>query len=228
MAESLRQAKEEILIAGWWLHPDVLLERSGDVERGKWEALLHTLQEAAERGVRVCCLIFREMAIAMPLQSAYTEATLRELHPTIHVMRHPPGGGAPTPWSHHEKLVIVDQHVAFVGGLDLALGRHDDVNHELIVENSEYLYPGVDYANPRWKDFTNVHDSSQDIINRIKHPRMPWHDIHAQVRVLVSPHSCPSPLSTLDAAKPHAILCSDRTRVTGGRHAGPRLGSAFY
>jgi hypothetical protein len=47
------------------------------------------------------------------------------------VLRHPHGGTAPHPWSHHEKLVIVDQHVAFVGGLDLAFGRYDDTRHEV-------------------------------------------------------------------------------------------------
>ena len=26
-------------------------------------------------------------------------------------------------WSHHEKLVVIDQTLAFVGGIDLAFGR---------------------------------------------------------------------------------------------------------
>lgn len=34
-------------------------------------------------------------------------------------------------WAHHEKLVIVDQSVAFVGGIDLAYGRWDDDEHRL-------------------------------------------------------------------------------------------------
>jgi phospholipase D1/2 len=29
-------------------------------------------------------------------------------------------------WSHHEKLVVIDQKIAFVGGIDLCFGRWDD------------------------------------------------------------------------------------------------------
>lgn len=34
-------------------------------------------------------------------------------------------------WAHHEKLVVIDQSVAFVGGIDLAYGRWDDNEHRL-------------------------------------------------------------------------------------------------
>lgn len=34
-------------------------------------------------------------------------------------------------WAHHEKLVIVDQTYAFVGGIDLCYGRWDDNKHRL-------------------------------------------------------------------------------------------------
>jgi phospholipase D1/2 len=34
-------------------------------------------------------------------------------------------------WAHHEKMVAIDQSVAFVGGLDLAFGRWDDSQYRL-------------------------------------------------------------------------------------------------
>lgn len=34
-------------------------------------------------------------------------------------------------WAHHEKMVAIDQSVAFVGGLDLAFGRWDDSDYRL-------------------------------------------------------------------------------------------------
>lgn len=34
-------------------------------------------------------------------------------------------------WANHEKMVAIDQSVAFVGGLDLAFGRWDDSNYRL-------------------------------------------------------------------------------------------------
>lgn len=49
-------------------------------------------------------------------------------------MRHPEH--APTTgvflWSHHEKCVIIDQSVAFMGGVDLCFGRWDDDLHRLV------------------------------------------------------------------------------------------------
>ena len=42
-------------------------------------------------------------------------------------MRHPdhfPGTGTFF-WAHHEKLLIIDQLIAFVGGVDLCYGRYD-------------------------------------------------------------------------------------------------------
>ena len=35
-------------------------------------------------------------------------------------------------WSHHEKLVVIDRNIAFVGGIDLAFGRWDTHSHSLI------------------------------------------------------------------------------------------------
>lgn len=34
-------------------------------------------------------------------------------------------------WAHHEKMVAIDQTVAFVGGIDLAFGRWDDCKYRL-------------------------------------------------------------------------------------------------
>lgn len=34
-------------------------------------------------------------------------------------------------WAHHEKIVVIDQTVAFVGGIDLCYGRWDNHEHRL-------------------------------------------------------------------------------------------------
>lgn len=48
------------------------------------------------------------------------------------VMRHPDHvSSAVYLWAHHEKIVVIDQSVAFVGGIDLAYGRWDDKEHRL-------------------------------------------------------------------------------------------------
>ena len=47
-------------------------------------------------------------------------------------MRHPDHvSSAVYLWAHHEKIIVIDQSVAFVGGIDLAYGRWDDREHRL-------------------------------------------------------------------------------------------------
>ena len=41
-------------------------------------------------------------------------------------------------WSHHEKTVVIDQTLAFVGGIDLCYGRWDTHEHPL---NDDYDVP---------------------------------------------------------------------------------------
>jgi phospholipase D1/2 len=46
----------------------------------------------------------------------------------LQIFRHPDAGATVSDylWAHHEKLVIVDQMYAFVGGIDLCYGRYSD------------------------------------------------------------------------------------------------------
>lgn len=63
-------------------------------------------------------------------------------------------------WSHHEKLCLVDNRVAAMGGLDACFGRWDTPNHELADVHPQNfyktLYPGQDYNNSRLMDFQTV------------------------------------------------------------------------
>lgn len=58
--------------------------------------------------------------------------SLASLTSSQQVMRHPNHMSAVVfLWAHHEKMVAIDQSVAFVGGLDLAFGRWDDSQYRL-------------------------------------------------------------------------------------------------
>lgn len=53
-------------------------------------------------------------------------------------------------WTHHDKVVVVDQKLAFLGGVDLCYGRYDNWRHQLSdrSEAAEALWPGDDFYNP--------------------------------------------------------------------------------
>lgn len=50
--------------------------------------------------------------------------------------------------SHHEKLVIVDNKICYIGGLDLCFGRYDTTEHK-VGDCPPLEWPGKDYYNPR-------------------------------------------------------------------------------
>ena len=67
---------------------------------------------------------------------------LQSLGRNIRVRRHPI---VPQLWSHHEKSVIIDQKVGFMGGLDICYGRWDTPEHSLTNVNDNWN--GADYTN---------------------------------------------------------------------------------
>uniref|UniRef100_A0A671L3K8 phospholipase D n=1 Tax=Sinocyclocheilus anshuiensis TaxID=1608454 RepID=A0A671L3K8_9TELE len=129
LADALEQAKEEIFITDWWLSPEVFLKRPAT---GTYWRLDKILKRKAEQGVKVCVLLYKEVELALGINSGYSKRTLMNLHPNIKVMRHPDHvASVVVLWAHHEKMVSIDQSVAFVGGLDLAFGRWDDSDYRL-------------------------------------------------------------------------------------------------
>ncbi|GMR36690.1 hypothetical protein PMAYCL1PPCAC_06885, partial [Pristionchus mayeri] len=130
-ADMMELAREEIFIADWWLSPEIYMKRPA-TEGTKWR-LDQILKRKAEQGVKIFVLMYKEMEMALGLNSIYTKKTLQALHPNIKVMRHPDHNlsNGTFFWAHHEKLIVVDQLVAFVGGVDLCFGRWDDHEHLL-------------------------------------------------------------------------------------------------
>ena len=193
LSEKLLQAKETIFITDWWLSPQVWLNRpvptqtymalayqqKDRLETGPFSRLMDILYQCANRGVKVYVLVYAECSLALTLNSAHSQNALTALHPNIQVERHPLNS-LDLLWSHHEKLVIIDQIIGYVGGLDLCWGRWDTHQHPLYEEpNAEqkYNFPGIDYSNARIRDFDKVENYLVESADRKFELRMPWHDV---------------------------------------------------
>ncbi|XP_060496727.2 phospholipase D1 isoform X1 [Panthera onca] len=130
VANAMEEAQEEIFITDWWLSPEIFLKRPV-VEGNRWR-LDCILKRKAQDGVRIFIMLYKEVELALGINSEYSKRTLMRLHPNIKVMRHPDHVSSSVYlWAHHEKIVVIDQSVAFVGGIDLAYGRWDDNEHRL-------------------------------------------------------------------------------------------------
>uniref|UniRef100_A0A8D3EBU3 Phospholipase n=1 Tax=Scophthalmus maximus TaxID=52904 RepID=A0A8D3EBU3_SCOMX len=201
VADALEEAKEEIFITDWWLSPEIFLKRPV-VEGNRWR-LDCILRRKAQQGVRIFVMLYKEVELALGINSGYSKRTLLHLHPNIKVMRHPDHVSSSVYlWAHHEKIVVVDQSVAFVGGIDLAYGRWDDREHRLTdvgsvtrsvaleqslktgvgeLQGNTRFWHGKDYCNFVFRDWIQLEKPFDDFIDRYTTPRMPWHDIASVV-----------------------------------------------
>ena len=84
-------------------------------------------------------------------------------------------------WAHHEKFIVIDYAMAFIGGLDLCFGRWDANQHPLSDVHpegvTEEIWPGQDFNNNRVMDFKKVEDWQQNELSKADYGRMPWHDV---------------------------------------------------
>ncbi|XP_077477330.1 phospholipase D1a [Stigmatopora argus] len=157
LADALEEAREEIFITDWWLSPEIFLKRPV-VEGNRWR-LDCILKRKAQQGVHIFVMLYKEVELALGINSGYSKRTLNHLHPNIKVMRHPDHVSSSVYlWAHHEKIVIIDQSVAFVGGIDLAYGRWDDGQHRLTDVGSVTRSVALEQAG---KATTHVHGASQ-------------------------------------------------------------------
>ncbi|CAB3989453.1 Phospholipase D2 [Paramuricea clavata] len=200
VADAIMAAETEIMITDWQMNPEIFMKRpDSGVNSLEWQ-LDNMLLKKADEGVKVKILLYNEMKLALDLGSDHVVKLLGK-HKNIEVHCHPDLVTAAWNlfrWSHHEKMVIVDHSIAFVGGIDLCYGRWDTRNHELM--DNYPVHPAVDgreasddkpHEYARWigKDYRNTFYNKEkqtdwekplegyEGVERNTIPRMPWHDV---------------------------------------------------
>ncbi|KAF5339011.1 hypothetical protein D9611_008713 [Ephemerocybe angulata] len=183
LSRAILMAKESIYIHDWWLSPELLMRRPGK-DHYRLDRLL---ERKAKEGVKIYIIIYLEVSNrTTPTDSSYTKQRLASLHPNVMVQRSPSHFQTGTfYWAHHEKLCVIDQTIAFMGGLDACFGRWDTPQHALTDDTLDTdqpeIWPGKDYSNPRVSDFHTLNKPEEDMYDRTKVPRMPWHDVAMQI-----------------------------------------------
>lgn len=122
LEKTLSLARRSIRIVGWDFNPQIRLHPDNDQNLGEF---LHALVERSPE-LEVYVLVW-----AMgPIYSSHSLKIFSKegwsSHSRIHLRfdaRHPLRG------SHHQKMVTVDDTIAFVGGIDLTAGRWDTPLH---------------------------------------------------------------------------------------------------
>ncbi|KAF8509648.1 phospholipase D [Hysterangium stoloniferum] len=186
LSRAILLAKDTIYIHDWWLSPELQLRRPN---KPKYR-LDRLLERKAKEGVKIFVIVYNEVSSrTTPTDSNYAKQRLINLHENIMVQRSPSHFQTGTYyWAHHEKMCVIDEAIAFMGGLDLCFGRWDTAQHILIddgdvagSEKGQYVWPGKDYSNERVVEFHTLNKPDQDMYDRTKVPRMPWHDVGLQI-----------------------------------------------
>jgi phosphatidylserine/phosphatidylglycerophosphate/cardiolipin synthase-like enzyme len=134
LVKVLKNAKKSIFIAGWQVNWDVELapgERLIDI--------LHNLLENSET-LRIYVMPWMSPKVGVDTGDLGTMLAVFQLNAgrkTMQAMCCPAGaqsdyvGSEGAAFSHHQKMIVVDNQFAYVGGMDLAYGRYDDAHFSL-------------------------------------------------------------------------------------------------
>jgi phosphatidylserine/phosphatidylglycerophosphate/cardiolipin synthase-like enzyme/uncharacterized membrane protein YdjX (TVP38/TMEM64 family) len=131
--ESILGAGQRVMILGWEIHSKLKLVRDEDEDEDedglplRLGALLDYV--ARERGIEVYVLAWDFAAIYLMERESFPQFEMSwKTHRRVNFhldSSHVPGA------SHHQKIVVVDDAVAFCGGIDLSMRRWDTSEHRL-------------------------------------------------------------------------------------------------
>lgn len=153
VAREISNAQESVFIAGWQINYAV--------QMGDGSTLLSCLDKAVENGATVYVMPW--LAPPGPIDTGYLHTMMAVFHLNGGkglINRVPRKGRAYCMpalgqsdmsslnafFSHHQKMVVVDNKKAFVGGIDLAYGRRETGTYSLLAEGrtlGEYYSPNI-------------------------------------------------------------------------------------
>lgn len=189
VSQALENARQTIWILDWWLSPELYLRRP-PARNEEWR-IDKVLQRAANRGVKVNIIVYKEVTQVLTLSSAHTKHVLEALSPNIGVFRHP--DHLPDAQTAHSSILsslqglTLDAAGASKLGADALKGIYgitDDVilywaHHEklCLVDGNIAFMGGLDLCFGRWD--MNQHpiaDAHPSDLNKIVFPGQDYND----------------------------------------------------
>ncbi|MFC7693960.1 phospholipase D-like domain-containing protein [Paeniroseomonas aquatica] len=152
---AILRARHSILLVGWDFDARIELDRSGGAPDSVPNRIGSLLDHAVRcnPGLRVYVLRWDLAFLKMPFRGTTPFFLLEwlgghRLH--FHLDRHHPPGGC-----HHQKIAVIDDAVAFCGGIDVTGGRWDTPAHR--DDDPARLWPNGTPHGP-WHDVTTAVD----------------------------------------------------------------------
>lgn len=124
LAESIGQAEHSVLMVGWDIDSRIRLDPENSDER-LYDLLNRAVEQRPDLHIHILIWDF-PMAYSLDREPLQLISFTRKTHRNIHFHL---DSELPIDSSHHQKMVVVDDKVAFVGGMDLTAARWDTPEH---------------------------------------------------------------------------------------------------
>jgi phospholipase D1/2 len=199
--EAMTRAESFIWIADWQMGFDIELVGRG--YKSDHSGQLHKVIEKiiSSKPVHVRVLLFASLKDTIPgtydrLVSAKINSLNKPGNPgSVLALRQQPTSAQNDryEYSHHQKFVVVDGRIGFIGGVDLSYGRWETPEFDVVVDPRAFV--GNEMYNPcavklreaselemqfyRKFDFNEPYN--EVLIDEGCQPRMPWQDVHVQI-----------------------------------------------
>ncbi|WP_313419187.1 phospholipase D-like domain-containing protein [Stenotrophomonas sp.] len=168
MADAIRNAQKFIFIADWQMNFDTEMDERGGAHASRLSELL--FDAINQRGVDVRVLLYDSVEAAAYTHENEARTALYKMQDAntpgqVQVGLHNPATGRTDAFniafSHHQKILVVDGHIGFVGGLDIAHGRWDDGNFDVVCDPA--LHVLNDHYNNCLSKFRGMTRAEQDL-----------------------------------------------------------------
>ena len=145
--------------------------------------LIDVLNYKAKNNVKIYILNYYEWAKGSISDSKHFEKTIKKLNKNIKFIRFPSNADVKY-WTNHEKMVIIDNLIGYIGGIDITWGRYDSPKHPIYEgpnKDNIYEFPFIDYRNDLITTNYDVENYTNQRISRENTNRLPWHDIQMKI-----------------------------------------------
>ncbi|MYN02510.1 hypothetical protein GTP41_10410 [Pseudoduganella sp. DS3] len=197
---AMKSANYFVWIADWQMSHDVELVRAADPKRPN--RLHHLIEQIIKsKPVQVRVLLYGSLKDTVP--GTYDGQAKRKLESlnkqgypgSVAVILQAPTTGQldSIDYSHHQKFVVIDGRIGFIGGIDMANGRWETPNYDIIVDPERFVInemynPGATKIRGTTsreekliEDFDFAKPWSGHLIDEGCQPRMPWQDVHIKI-----------------------------------------------
>ena len=197
--KAITEAKSFVWIADWQMAYDVeLVERGSPEFPGRLHAVIENIIK--EKPIQFRVLLYKSPTDAVGTFDDLVAEQINGLNKPGYkgsVLALQQGAtsdqGDGWDYSHHQKFVVVDGEVAFIGGIDLSYGRWETGNFDVVIDPKNFtineMYNpcvpklrGINSDERRkMEQFNFAAPYGGKLLDEGRQPRMPWQDVHVQL-----------------------------------------------